>query len=493
MSICRIWGLAAMAALAASLCVSGPAQAGEIAKPNVLFIVIDDLRTELGCYGAEQVDSPNIDALARRGVRFDRACCQYPICNPSRVSFLTGLRPETTRIFDNRTHFRGRLSEVVTLPQCFRAQGYFTASLGKVFHRVLRGDKGRPETSDPRSWNECLFFQATPEGQRGEGRNLTGGKLRWCHWRAAEGGDEDQADGQIAARGIRLLEENRDRPFFIALGFHKPHDPFIAPRKYFDRYPPEKLKLHDPLSDLTGDPEPAIPAGWRDIFAEFTDQERMEFFRAYLACISFTDAQIGKVLAALDRLKLTDSTVIVLVGDHGYHLGERGWWNKNTVFELSARAPMIVVAPQSQARGASCGRVVEFLDIYPTLTDLCGLKTPKHVEGTSLRPLLDDPQAAWDRPGYTVVQRGPIFGRSVRTARWRYVSWDEGRQGEQLYDHRSDPQEKSNLASDPRYAATVAQMKRHLEAMPRPVPPPLREAKPMRKPKGSRPRGGGRE
>ncbi len=436
---------------------------GDPRHPNVLFIAVDDLRNDLGSYGHPLVKTPNIDRLAKRGMRFDRAYCQYPVCNPSRTSLLTGLRPDATGVLSNSTNFRAKLPDVVTLPQLFRQQAYYTASLGKIFHRGLTMEDLRAEMDDKKSWDEARYFQTTGQGQLGEGRNLTGGRLAWCHWLAAEGDDEDQPDGQIAREAIRLLEQQRERRFFLALGFHKPHDPFIAPKRYFDLYPLDELKLPRDPAGRTPDVPHAIPAGPREEFARFTDRERREFMRAYYAGISFTDAQIGKVLDALDRLKLADNTIIVFFGDHGYHLGERGWWNKNTIFELSARAPLIVVTPKMTAKGKSSSRLVEFLDIYPTLAELCDLPAPANLQGRSFGPLLDDPRRPWKNAAFTQVQRGPVAGYSVRTERWRYSEWDEGKQGAELYDHRRDPGEYKNLAQDPKYTGTVTELRKLLQ------------------------------
>ncbi len=430
------------------------------APTNVLFIVVDDLRCSLGCYGDPEVKSPNIDRLSARGVRFERAYCQYPVCNPSRTSFLTGLRPDTTGILDNEIPFRRKMPNVVTLPQLFREHGYFSAGLGKLFHQGLDPSGNRVFFQDAKSWADCRNFEATAEGRRGEGRSLTGGKLAWCQWLAAEGGDDAQPDGQSAAEAIRLLEKHRDKPFFLGVGFHKPHDPFFAPKRYFELYPTERIQLARDPENRTPDLPLAIPRGAnREAFDQFTDRERREFRRAYYAGISFTDAQVGKLLDALDRLKLWDSTVVVFIGDHGYHLGEHGWWNKVTVFELCARTPLIVWAPGTKGMGRSTSGIVEFVDLYPTIADLCGLAPPSGLEGTSFRPLLDDPSRTGKRAAYTQVVRGRFMGRSVRTDRWRYTEWDCGKQGVELYDHNVDPLEYHNLASDPRHSAIVAELK----------------------------------
>ena len=428
---------------------------------NVLMIVADDLRPEVACYGKTNTYSPNIDRLARRSLRFDRAYCQYPVCNPSRVSLLTGLRPDTTRILDNSVHLRKALPNAVTLPQLFREHGYFTASLGKIFHRGLTMEDLRPEMDDTNSWDLASYFQPTPKGLKGEGRNLTGGKLAWCRWLAAEGDDSDQPDGQIALEAIRFLQARRDKPFFLAVGFHKPHDPFIAPKAYFEKYPPKALSLY-PTNWPPGDPAMAIGSGWRQQFAQFTDQERREYLRAYLACVTFMDAQLGKILNELDRMKLWENTVVLFLSDHGFHLGERGWWNKSTVFELSARVPLLVWAPTMTSSGQSCPRLIELLDIYPTLTDLCGLKPPSGLQGRSFVPLLNNPRQPWKDAAFTQVQRGKFAGYSIRTERYRYTEWDNGKQGAELYDHDSDPNELNNLATEPNHAKVVGDLRGRL-------------------------------
>lgn len=464
---------AAALALALALPLPNVCRAQEGKKPNILFIIADDLNCSLGCYGHAIVKSPNIDKLAARGIRFDRAYCQYPVCNPSRTSFMTGLRPDRTKVLDNSVHFRKNLPDVVTLPELFRRAGYVTISIGKVFHRGLVFDQVKAEMDDAKSWTQSVFMTGTPLGLKGEGRNMTGGKLAWCRWLAAEGGDTDQPDGQHAVEAIKLLEKNKDRPFFMAVGFHKPHDPFIAPKKYFDMYPLDKLPA--PKDKRPTEPKFAVPQATD--FSMFTDQDKKEFLRSYYAGVSFMDAQVGKLLDALDRLGLSENTIIVFIGDHGYHLGEHGWWNKSTLFELSCRPPLIVVAPADSPRPGTPGRgaggegkgksapgIVEFVDLYPTLTDLAGLKAPAELEGTSFRPLLENPSRAWKKAAFTQVQRGKIAGYSVRTERWRYTEWDGGKAGVELYDHNADPGEYRNLAADPQHADTLAQMRKTLAA-----------------------------
>ena len=442
-------------ASAASVLLAGSTSAGPEKRKNVLFIAVDDLNHSLGCYGHRSAKTPNIDRLAASGMRFDRAYCQYPVCNPSRSSLLSGLRPDSTGIFNNTTPFRSRLPDVVTLPQLFREAGYFTARLGKIFHSA-------GEFDDPKAWDATSDPRATTIGRKGQGRNLTDGQVKWCHWLAAEGEDEDQPDGQLAAEAIRFLEQSRDKPFFLGLGFHKPHDPFIAPKRYFNLYPLDQLT--PPLVPQDASPlHPlAIASPWKQSFDRFTDQDRREFLRAYYAGVSFMDAQVGKVLQALDRLKLADNTIVLFFGDHGYHLGDHGWWNKNTLYEHSAHAPLLVVAPGETAPGTTCGRFVEFVDFYPTLADLSGLAAPAELEGRSFRPLLRQPDKEWKEAAFTQVQRGAVMGRTVRTDRWRYTEWDGGKQGAELYDQQNDPGEYHNHGNDPGCAAVRERMARLL-------------------------------
>lgn len=440
--------------LLAGLGLLGTVRAGP--AKNVLFVTIDDLRDEISCYGKEHVKTPALDRLARRGLVFDRAYVQAAFCNPSRASFLTGLRPDRTGILDNRTRLLDRLPDVITLPRLFRDAGYHTVRLGKIFH-------GGPEMDDTRAWDEARFPRATARGHQGEGRNLTGGRMKWCRWLAAEGDDDDQPDGQIARLAVEFLQKDTEKPFFLAVGFHKPHDPFVAPKRYFDLYPLDDIDLYSP-GRIEGAPQ--LPGGgWLNEFAKFTDRERREFLRSYLAATSFVDAQLGRVLDALERSPHADDTIIFVLSDHGYHLGERGWWNKNTLFELTARTPLLVATPDLEVRGKRCSRLVEFVDIYPTLAELCGLKSPEGLDGKSFVPLLSDPGRPWKEAAFTQLVRGPLEGRSVRTERWRLTEWDDGKAGIELYDHASDPQEQVNLADREDRAETVRKLRKFLRRL----------------------------
>jgi iduronate 2-sulfatase len=449
--------LLSLALLAALFFPCTVGTAGTPTRPNVLFIVIDDLRPELACYGAEGLITPNIDRLAKNGVLFHHAYAQYPVCNPSRASFLSGLRPGETGIVTNDLPFRKAMPGIKSLPELFRNNGYFTAGIGKIFHLAEEktDSKGKPvKFEDKLSWE--FFYDglddATKLGKTGEGRNLTKGRLGWCEWLAAEGGDEDQPDGLNAKAAIGILEKHHDKPFFIGLGFHKPHDPFIAPKRYFDMYPLESTKLAVEPGDRSEQIRHAIPN--RTDFAEFTDMERREFKRAYQACTTFADAQLGKVFGAMDRLKLWENTIVVLIGDHGYHLGEHDWWNKVTVYELGARTPLMVWVPGAKGMGKPSGALIELVDLYPTLADYAGLKAAHELSGTSFRNLMENPGLPGKPAAYTQVNRGKTIGRSVRTARWRYTEWgQDGKYGIELYDHTTDDGEYHNLSEKPEHAA----------------------------------------
>jgi len=420
---------------------------------NLLFIVVDDLNTTLGCYGHPVVQTAHIDRLAASGIQFNHAYCNFAVCNPSRSSFLTGMTPETTTIQDNRVSLQSVIGDWVTMPALFKQNGYYTMSLGKIFH----GNK--PEHNDMEAWDEIYGFGATETGKKGEGRNLTDGALKWCRWRAAEGDDEDQADGLMAKKAVEFIEAEHDQPFFLAVGFHKPHDPFVAPKKYFDLYPLEDC---DP---------PLIPEGWEPPykhtlpgetaqFNKFTEQEKREFLRSYYACCSFLDVQVGKVLSALEESGQLDNTLIVFFGDHGYHLGEHNWWNKVTIFEKGTNAPFIVAGPSVGKKGVRSDAMFEFIDIYPTLAEVFELEhTPDNLEGKSFASVLKDPSLPFRTEVRAMTRRGEMRGMMVKNARWRYVEWDEGKQGSELYDQLNDPVEYHNLADDQAYSDIISEMK----------------------------------
>jgi uncharacterized sulfatase len=453
--------LAPIAACLFALTVSSAAT-GAGSRPNVLFIAVDDMSNSLGCFGNPLIQSPHIDRLARKGVRFDRAYCQFPLCSPSRSSIMTGLRPDVTRVFDLQYRFRTHLPDVVTLPQMFSRNGYFAARVGKIYHYGNPGEIGTAGLDDPPSWQIAINPRGRDKDEEDKITNHTPGRGLGSSlsFMRAEGADEEQTDGKVATEVIKLIEANRNQPFFIAAGFYRPHCPYIAPKKYFDLYPMEKITMAPgSFPEARAAPPAAISSVNPWPWFGTTEQQSREAKQAYYATISFVDAQIGRLLDALDRLKLADNTIIVFWSDHGYHEGEHGLWMKQSLWEGSARAPMIIYAPGAKGNGKPSSRPVEFVDIYPTLADLAGLTPPRNLAGASLRPLLDQPAAAWDRPAFTQVWRGSFAGHSVRTERWRYTEWDDGRQGVQLYDMENDPQELKNLAADPSHAATVKALK----------------------------------
>jgi uncharacterized sulfatase len=434
-------------------------------KLNVLFIIADDLCTSLGCYGDAAVKSPNIDRLAQRGVRFEHAYCQYPLCNPSRSSFLSGRRPNVTRVLNNTVEFREAIPDTVTLPECFKQHGYDVTRVGKLYHYGVPNQIGTDGLDDPKSWAKVFNPRGRDKDDEDKIFSLVpgqfGGTLSWL---AAEGTDEEQTDGIGATETIRLLEANRDRPFFIAMGFYRPHTPYVAPKKYFDLYPVSSIELPKVPANHRDNVPPAAFLSHKPEQDKLNDDLRRQAIQAYHAATSFMDAQVGRVVGALDRLGLADKTVIVFTSDHGYHLGEHGLWQKMSIFEQSARVPLIVVAPGAAGNGKPCARTVELVDLYPTLAELCGLPALAYLDGKSLKPLVSDPSADWQKPAFSQVHRGSFSGYSVRTERYRYTQWDGGRQGEQLYDYQSDPQEYHNLANDPAYSSTLAELRKLVDA-----------------------------
>jgi uncharacterized sulfatase len=438
---------------------------------NVLLIIADDANVSLGCYGHPSVKTPNLDRLAARGVRFERAYCQYPYCNPSRASLLTGLRPQTTGVQDNGSHVRDRLPEVVTLPQFFRQHGYLTARFGKIFHQAVPEDivRGTAGLDDSSSWDVAWNAQAPEYQTAGESHNQTphiavperSSTAFLCI--AAEGDERQQADYQIATQAAEWLAQSRKEPFFLAVGFVRPHVPLVAPKRFFDLYP---QRDPDPLESLFDDradiPPPALTGKQPDY--GMNAEQRHLARRGYYASMSFMDAQVGRVLQTLEQQRLAGNTLVVFLGDHGYHLGEHQLWQKLSLFEESTRVPLLVAAPQMPAQGQACSSLVELVDLFPTLAELCGLRPPKDLEGRSFKPLLSEPQLAGKEAAYSEVSRGKIQGRSVRTVRWRYTQWDgkQAIEAVELYDHDTDPREQTNLAHDPRYARQLAEMQRHL-------------------------------
>ena len=440
-------------------------------KRNVLFIASDDLNTCLSCYGHPLVKTPNIDRIAKLGVRFDRAYTQFPLCSPSRSSLMTGLAPDTTGVYDLQKHFRSTLPDVRTLPQLFQDNGYFAARVGKIYHYGVPAQIGTAGLDDKPSWNlainpngvdhkqeEPLLTNYTPN--RGLGSAI-------CFY-ASPAKDEEHTDGITANEITKLLEEHRNDPFFLAAGFYRPHVPWIAPTKYFDMFPLDRIQIKPfDESEMRIAPEPAYftnPANWG-----MDEKQRKQALQAYYASIAFLDVQVGKLLDTLERLKLLENTTIVFWSDHGYQLGEHGQWMKQTVFEAAARVPLIIGGAGVEKRHASSPRTVELLDLYPTLAQICDLRgAPSNLHGRSLVPLTRKPDAAWDKPAVTQVRRAnlnanALMGYSLRTERYRYTLWGDGSVGEELYDYKTDPRELHNISSDSRVAPVKSGLKTALQ------------------------------
>lgn len=440
-------GVGAVALAGAAKAVAGAAEQG---RPNVLFVPVDDLNDWVGCLGGHpQAKTPHVDQLAGRGVLFTRAYCASPLCNPSRTAILTGKRPSSSGVYGNDQPWREALPDVVTLPQHFMAQGYHVMGGGKVFH-------GRFE--EPASWHE--YFERPPDPAPSQ-RNFTGiTSAPHFDWAPLDAADEEMGDVKLVDWARSRLDRQWDAPFFLAVGFVRPHLPWYVPRKYFDMYPPETTTLPEVKPDDLDDvPVPgktlARPEGdhavitatgnWRNAVA------------AYLAAVSFLDACVGRLMSALAESPHADNTIVVLWGDHGWHLGEKLHWRKGTLWEESARVPLIIVAPRMTPVGRRCERPVSLLDLYPTLVEACGLEPRAGLEGRSLVPLLKDPQTPWDCPALTTFG---LNNHTVRSERWRYIRYRDG--AEELYDHENDPMEWTNVAGRPEYAETKQSLARWL-------------------------------
>jgi len=428
-------------------------------KPNVLFLICDDLNCDLGCYGHPLVKSPHIDRLARRGVRFENAYCQYPLCGPSRASFMTGMYPDQTLIHRNAIYIREHVPNVQTVSQMFRRQGYFATRIGKIFHYGVPRHIGTGGHDDPYSWDQTF----NPRGRDKDEEDLIfslrpgsfGGTLSWL---AADGTDLEQTDGIAATTAIRLLKKyaKKKTPFFLAVGLYRPHTPYVSPKKYFAMYPREKLVVpRVPDGYLKTLPKPARRSISRKIQVNLPDDLARKAMQGYYASISFADAQVGRVLDALRETGLDKNTIVLFTSDHGYHMGEHGHWQKTTLFENAARVPLIIAGPGVPAAGLKTTAPAEMVDFYPTLAELCGLTGPRSMAGVSLVPVLKDPSARPRQSALTQYQNG----YSLRTTHFRYTEWGpKGRDGSELYDHRTDPQEMKNLANNPVQAATIKRL-----------------------------------
>ena len=453
------------------LLIAAAAQ-GQAKRPNVLFIAVDDLNHWVGYLGRnKQTITPNIDRLAQRGVRFTRSYCAAPVCNPSRAALMSGLRPSTTGVYDNGHDWRGAISDSLPITTTFRKAGYFVAGAGKIYHEAYQR---RSE------WDDYLASSGRdplPMGDTGVGG------IRFAPLDAK---DEDLREWRIVDYGIEQLNRRHEKPFFLAIGLHKPHMPWNVPRKYFDLHPLSRIQL-PPTAER--DLEDVPPAGVRmakpagDHAAMLASGRWKEAVQAYLAAVSYADAMIGRLIDALDKSAYRDNTIICFWGDHGWHLGEKEHWRKFALWEEATRAPLIWVAPGVTKEGGVSDRTVDFMSIYPTLTDLCGIPTPAHVEGKSIRRLLRDPRAEWSDPALTTYG---LRSHAVRTEGWRYIRYADG--GEELYDELKDPYEWTNLAGRPEFAARKAELARFFPARDEPAIAARVRATPVRsRPRNRRP------
>jgi len=454
------------------------AQAADAARPNVLLLMSDDLNNMLACCGDPLAKTPNLDRLAARSVRFQHAYCQFPLCGPSRNSLLTGLYPNSTGILRNAQLFRQTIPAQISLPQAFRLQGYFAARIGKLYHYNVPNSIGTNGHDDPGSWE----LESNPAGvdrleEEPDIFSLTPGQFGGTlSWYASPKSDQYHTDGLLAADAEWVLErcaKQRQRPFFLAVGFYRPHTPYVAPKEpYFGYYPEADMRVVQGVAEDQADLPPPALGSYKREQDKLTDDLRRQCLQAYYASISFMDAQVGRILEALDRLGLADQTIVVFTSDHGYHTGEHGLWQKMSLFEESARVPLLIAAPGVGRQGSVVEAPVGLIDVYPTLSQLCGVPAPENLQGQSLVPMLSD--ASVTGRGWTLSQvtrngkggaRGEtFFGYSLRTPDWRYTEWDEGREGRELYDHRRDPRELTNLAADPAHAQTVQELSAQLRA-----------------------------
>ena len=411
---------------------------------NVLFIIVDDLRPLLGCYGHPEMHTPNIDRLAQRGTLFKHTYCQYPLCNPSRASMLTGLRPETVGVLDNDTYFRTSFPDAVTIPQYFKANSYHTRSVGKIDH-------GWFAFFDNSSWSMPIWLEVSAAIE----------KDTIPSWQALDVADDELEDGRIANVAIEVLTEIKDQQFFLVVGFRKPHLPYHAPRKYYDLYDIESFE---------NVPSEVYPSGELRAYADIPDrnvplseEKTIELMQGYAASTSYIDAQIGRVLSQLDNLNLTEKTVILFCSDHGFHLGEHGGWKKNSLFEVGVHSPLIISVPGQQPNQTDA--LTELVDIYPTLCDACHLSIPSQLEGLSLMPVIEHPLRPWKTAAFSKLKRNILHGHSIRTERYRYIEWHKnGNQEQELYDYDSDPDETVNLANLLENRELVAQLSERLHA-----------------------------
>ena len=462
-------------------------------KPNVLFIAVDDLRPELGCYGHDKILTPNIDRLASNSVVFDRAYCQVAVCNPSRVSCLTGLRPDTTQVWDLATRFRHTMPDAITLPQHFKQHGYHAVSFGKIFHNPWPDNDS---WSEPHAWpsksslwskNAKQRLTAFKQNMRADGKPQKAiDRMRSLATEVVDVPDRQHIDGAIAQQAIESMRRlsQQDKPFFLATGFIRPHLPFVVPRKYWEMYQADSIPLATNQSTPKDAPAFAMNTMYelRDYMdfhgtprpneGSLTEEQQRRLKHGYYASVSFIDAQIGRLLGELETLNLSDNTIVVLWGDHGWKLGEHNSWCKQTNYEIDTRVPLIVRAPQAKANGEKTDALVELIDLYPTLCELAGLTVPSELEGRSMVPLLSNPGQPWKEAAVSQFQRRVgkkrLMGYSMRTDRYRYVEWQDRRTREviatELYDHTNDSAENRNVAEHPKHESMLNDLSRQMWA-----------------------------
>jgi len=479
-------------------------------KPNILFIPVDDLRPELGCYGNKIIQTPNIDKLAKNGIVFNRAYCQQAVCNPSRASLLTGLRPDSLKVWDLYTDFRSTTSNVVTLPQYFKSQGYSTIGIGKAFHNIF---------PDSISWSEEMHvdgFPFDPDAVYADEPNLSiiekkkeqliikgeDRRDQYGIWyikaNATENGNVDDdayydgAQTTMAINKLKSLSEQKE-PFFLSVGYYKPHLPFTAPKKYWDLYNEADMPIANnayppinaPLFAVNGDVELRNYDDQRDLpkptEPPLSKKRQQELIHGYYASVSYMDAQIGRLMKALDSLGLTNNTIVVFWGDHGWKLGEHNSWAKQTNYEIDTRVPLIVSGKNVQAKNTKTNALVEFVDIYPSLCDMAELPIPKGLQGKSFYPLTSNPEMKWKKAAYSQFLMGHFMkkdiglddkmGYAIRTNEFRYVEWYEWHEGKngkliakELYDEIADPEENKNIESDPRHKSLIKEMSQLLSS-----------------------------
>lgn len=475
--------------------------------PNVLFIAVDDLRLELGCYGVKEIHSPNIDQLAASAVTFNRAYCQQAVCNPSRVSLMTGLRPDSTKVWDLGTEMRTVIPDVVTIPQHFRKHGYRALGFGKIFHNPWPDDVSWDEPhvwpENARLWSDRAKDDLARfrEQMRADGKPEAAiDRMRAAATESVDVPDAGHFDGAIGEQAIEAMRKlaTGDQPFFLAAGFTRPHLPFVVPRKYWDLYDRSKIPLAtNPFLPRGAPPmsfgEERFQGGFYELrdYMDYSEARwpgdgpleeayQRELKHGYYASVSFTDALVGRLLDELDRLGLAQNTVVVLWGDHGWKLGEHGGWCKQTNYEIDTRAPLIIRSPDAKGNGRHSDALVEFVDVFPTLCDLAGIPIPRVLEGSSLAPLLDDPSATVKKAAFSQFPRKldgrDYMGYGMRTERYRYIEWLDSENGaiaaQELYDHAVDPNENENLAVRKDNAALLESLSEQLwGTLPKPVFP----------------------